>query len=131
MLTCEELARIRENDVHAQYNCVARLLYVCGVIDKKEYVGVGEKKWSEGIVEKYLDTLIKSDSPTLGSIVVIRNKYLRFGQKNFIEHMGLIVEENPWVIHEKPGKNELPHNILLSERLSIYDDRIIEYYSKK
>ncbi len=132
MFTEAEINRIEEIKTLQESNCIGRILYIRDIIDADEYVGIGEKRWSEGIVEKYLNTLIKTDKPKLGSVVVVRNKNLRIGQKQFIEHMGLIVEENPLMIHEKAGENKPPKTILLSERLAIYDDsRLIEYYNNK
>ncbi len=97
MFTNEEKIRMKiAKSTCEPTNCIGTVLYVLGVIDEDSYVGFGENRYSEGIVDKLLERMIRVDKPQIGAIILISSGYR-------IEHMGLVVDENPFKIYHRPG----------------------------
>jgi hypothetical protein len=132
MLTDEEDKRIIETLTNSRNsNCIGTILYICGVIEKDEYVGLGEKRWIDGFVDNYLNTLVKLDEPKPGSIVVVRYKSLKTRNAHLIAHMGLIIEEDPLMVFERAGDRGKALIASLDEFLCVYNDgSLIEYYDR-
>jgi len=93
----------RQRMLHAEYtlrktNCIGTALYILGAIGEDSFVGAGEQRWESGIVDTFLKQYVKVETPHVGNVLVIRSRRL-------IEHMGIIVEDNPTKVYNRLGVN--------------------------
>ena len=103
-------------------NCIGTVLYVLGVSNYDTYIGSGEKRWEDGIVENLLEKMIKIQTPKEGAVLVIRG--------DRVEHMGIIVQEEPPGVYHRPGYNGfIEPNTPLADVISRYQYPTIEIYT--
>lgn len=103
MLTELELQRIEDTKLTTlKSNCIGTILYICGAIEKDEYVDYRDKKWSK-FVENYLGTLTKINTPKTGSLIVVRSRNNDLNLEHFIDHMGIIINDHPLLLFNRLG----------------------------
>jgi hypothetical protein len=115
MLTDTENQRMElAKSTDVKTNCIGTVLYVLGVSDDDTYIGAGEKRWEDGIVDGLLKRMTKVDKPQEGAVLVIS------GWR--VEHMGIVVQEDPPKVYHRPGiNNPIQSNAPLEEVISSYN----------
>lgn len=125
MFTDSEIKRMDLAELSSKgKNCIGTVLYVLGILDYDTYIGPGEKRWENGIVNQLLNKMTKVDSPQEGAILVIRGSR--------VEHMGLIVGSEANEVYHRIGRdNIIDPNDSLDDVLHIYSNfPIKEFYIK-
>lgn len=121
----------RQRMQHAEHtirktNCIGTALYVLGAIDEDSFVGAGEQRWESGIVDTFLREWAKVKTPHLGNVLVIRSP-------ERIEHMGIIVEDDPTKVYNRLGINGViaPQESLDRVLRLFWPFPTYEFYSKE
>lgn len=133
MLTDAELNRIDDTRwTTEKSNCIGTVLYICGTIAKDTYVDFREKGLSKGLVDEYLETLVKSNTLEIGSVLVVRDTLRLYNHKHVIRHMGIIIDDDPFIVYHRIGYGYKPSIQVFSEfmRTYQYEFNVVEHYNK-
>ena len=108
-------------------NCIGTVLYIFGAIEKDEYIGIEDRRWGEGIVNRFLEGFVKTDEPAEDSVLVLRRK-----SDKRIEHMGVFIGLDPPKVYHRPGcdKKIQPNEELFKVTKKYQNHPIHEFYTK-
>lgn len=122
MLNREEKQRMEQaKETRVKTNCIGTVLYILGLSKTDTYVGFGEERWDEGIVDDLLNQMTKVAEPQAGGLLVLRDEV-------YVGHLGIIIQKDPTLVYHRPGLNgRIEPEAQLDEVISCYSS----YYPRR